>query len=107
MEPAMGVLVGGRYHLRRPLGKGGMASVWMAYDRSKNELVAVKFMSEELAREGDARLRFEREAIAPQQIDSPYVVRLKITGLTTIRCISLWSSSRERISSSASSEKVG
>lgn len=81
MEAAMGVVVGGRYRLRRPLGRGGMGSVWMAYDPQRNERVAVKLMLDELSSEGEARLRFRREAVAPGEIRSPYVVAVKDHGV--------------------------
>jgi serine/threonine protein kinase len=81
MEPEVGVVVSGRYELRRALGRGGMGSVWMAYDKVGKESVAVKFLSPEYAAYDDARVRFEREALEPQRIKSPYVVTIKGQGI--------------------------
>jgi serine/threonine-protein kinase len=50
--------------LVRPLGQGGMGSVWIAEHLSLRTLVVVKFISSELKADADARVRFSREAAA-------------------------------------------
>ncbi|MFJ9369831.1 serine/threonine-protein kinase [Nocardia sp. NPDC101769] len=67
-------LIGYRFRLESPIGKGGMAEVWRARDIESNHCVAVKFLrpTEELIDSVDTRFRtdeldvvyarFEREA---------------------------------------------
>lgn len=58
----------------RPLGRGSMATVYLAREPSLKRLVAVKILLEELARDEVARKRFEREAQASASINHPNVV---------------------------------
>ncbi len=77
MNPSAGMsLLNGRYRLRRRLGAGGMAAVWLARDERLGRMVAVKVMAE--APSADARWfeRFEREARAAAAISHPNVVRV-------------------------------
>jgi eukaryotic-like serine/threonine-protein kinase len=71
-----GGLVGGRFRLEQPLGRGAMGSVWTAWHTTLNVRVAIKFIGTELAAREDLRSRFEQEAQAAAQIDSPHVVRV-------------------------------
>ena len=43
--PEPGMLVGDRYRLVRPIGDGGMGSVWAAEHTTLGRVVAVKFLS--------------------------------------------------------------
>ncbi len=52
-------LLSARYRLRRQLGRGGMAEVWLAHDQELDREVAIKFHTA-----ADDRARFEREARA-------------------------------------------
>lgn len=74
--PVSGQIVGGRYRLVRPLGEGGMATVWAAEHLTMGNLVAVKIISTELLDCELAITRFSREARAAAQLRSPYVVQL-------------------------------
>jgi serine/threonine-protein kinase len=61
------------YELIRPLGQGGMASVFLARERSLKRLVAIKVLSPDLA--GPAfRARFAREAETAAQLQHPHIV---------------------------------
>ncbi|MBI2394568.1 MAG: protein kinase [Deltaproteobacteria bacterium] len=62
--------------LVRPLGAGGMGSVWVAEHLALQTNVVVKFMSPELAREQANVARFGREAAAASQVKSPHVVQM-------------------------------
>jgi hypothetical protein len=62
----------GRYRLRRRLGTGGFATVWMAHDERLDREVAVKI----LPRTGVNGGRFEREARAAARLAHPGIVTL-------------------------------
>ena len=68
---------GGRYEVVRLLGRGGMGAVYQARDRRSGELVAIKVLSEELARRPDLQQRFRREARALALLRHPNVVRFR------------------------------
>jgi serine/threonine-protein kinase len=69
--------------LVRPVGAGGMGSVWLAQHTGLRSIVVVKFLSEELARNTDALDRFSREAAAASQVKSPHVVHMIDHGIAT------------------------
>jgi len=70
----------GHYELLTRLGRGGMASVWVARERApvsgKQRLVAVKAMLPELARHSDFRAMFLEEGQIVRAIDHPNVVKV-------------------------------
>jgi len=62
------------YQVIRPLGKGGMGTVFLAREPSLKRLVAVKVLSPELAQDEEAHVRFEREAQSVAALAHPGVV---------------------------------
>ncbi|MGD0528881.1 MAG: serine/threonine-protein kinase, partial [Polyangiaceae bacterium] len=75
-EPSAGMMVTSNVRLLRPLGEGGMGSVWVAEHLSLKTNVVVKFMAEDLAQNPEAQARFSREAAAASQVKSPHVVQM-------------------------------
>jgi serine/threonine protein kinase len=69
-----------RLVLVRKLGAGGMGEVYLARDPGLKRLVAVKVLSAELARDPEARGRFEREAESVAAIAHPNVVAVYSVG---------------------------
>ncbi|MCX6066321.1 MAG: serine/threonine-protein kinase, partial [Chloroflexi bacterium] len=52
----------GRYEIKSELGRGGMATVYKAYDPRFEREVAVKILPREMLHDPQFRVRFEREA---------------------------------------------
>ncbi len=77
------VVLGGRYHLQAPLGRGGTATVFAAHDEVLGAAVAVKLLRRELLDQQGLRSRFEREARLLARLDSPHVVRVLDFGDTS------------------------
>ncbi|WP_275936751.1 serine/threonine-protein kinase [Labilithrix luteola] len=68
--------------LVRPLGEGGMGSVWVAEHLALHTQVVVKFIANDLRDSKEATERFSREAAAAAQVKSPHVVQTFDHGLT-------------------------
>jgi eukaryotic-like serine/threonine-protein kinase len=80
LEP--GCMIGPNIRLAHKLGEGGMGSVWVADHLTLKTQVAVKFMSEAVARNEAAMARFTDEARAAAQIKSRHVVQILDSGVT-------------------------
>ncbi|TYL45344.1 serine/threonine protein kinase [Nocardioides sp. BGMRC 2183] len=66
----------GRYRLDRLIGQGGMGMVFAATDLRLHRTVALKVITGALAASEEFRDRFQHEAEALAQLDSPYVVTI-------------------------------
>jgi len=64
----------GEYEVRALLGRGGMASVFIAYDLSLNRRVALKAMHPGLLGDSGMRERFRLEARLSARLDHPHIV---------------------------------
>ncbi|HEY6961160.1 MAG TPA: serine/threonine-protein kinase [Gaiellaceae bacterium] len=64
-------VIGGRYRLLEPLGRGAMSAVWLAYDEELGRQVAVKMLAPSADRQ-----RFEREARAAAALSHPNICSL-------------------------------
>jgi eukaryotic-like serine/threonine-protein kinase len=69
-------LAGGRYRTEEVLGRGGMASVYLARDGELDRAVAVKVLAEHLADTPGFRERFLREAKLAAQLSHPNIVQV-------------------------------
>ncbi len=76
-------VVGGRYVLVGPLGRGGMAEVHRAVDQRLDREVAVKRLSAHLAADPTAQTRFGREARAAASLNHPAIAAVFDTGQDT------------------------
>ena len=65
-----------RYLLVKPVGRGGFAVVWEAYDRLNEQRVAIKVLHSNLATDPLRRERFFRGARAMMKLTHPAVVRV-------------------------------
>ena len=70
----LGTLLGGRYRLDVEIGRGGMSSVYRAFDTVLERPVAVKLMHREIASDSDQLERFRREARSVARLNDPHVV---------------------------------
>ncbi len=71
--------LGGRYALERELGRGGMATVYLARDLGQGDLMAIKVMHPQLATALDSR-RFVREMGIAAALVHPLIVPLHDSG---------------------------
>jgi eukaryotic-like serine/threonine-protein kinase len=70
----IGTLLGGRYRLDAKIGRGGMSTVYRAFDIVLERPVAIKLMHSEIASDSDHLERFRREARAVAQLSHPHIV---------------------------------
>lgn len=70
----LGTVIGGRYRLEAEIGRGGMSSVYRAFDTVLERQVAIKLMHREIAAHSDQLERFRREARSVAQLNHPHVV---------------------------------
>lgn len=64
----------GRYEIQSEIGRGGMATVYLAYDPNFRRKVAIKLVSVNLQENPVFRARFEREAHLIARIEHPAIV---------------------------------
>jgi eukaryotic-like serine/threonine-protein kinase len=69
-------LANGRYRVEEVLGRGGMASVYLARDGELERPVAVKVLAEHLADQPGFHDRFVREARLAAQLSHPNIVQV-------------------------------
>jgi protein kinase-like protein len=75
--PRLGELIDERFRLLRPLGRGGMGTVFLGRDEELEREVAIKVLSQG----GEsARQRFAREAEVTASLSHPHVIRIHDSG---------------------------
>jgi serine/threonine-protein kinase len=78
-DPMLGRLIDGRYEVRQLVAEGGMATVYVAFDRRLERSVAIKIMRTILPGSNDPHdfsSRFRREAKAAARLTHPGLVRV-------------------------------
>lgn len=80
-ETLLGQLVGGRFELLREMGRGGIASVFLARHKFTARALAVKVLLPEYQRHPEARERLLREARMLGRIVHPNVVEIIDAGI--------------------------
>ncbi len=64
----------GRYEIKGEIGRGGMATVYHAYDPRFEREVAIKVLPHEMLHDAQFRTRFEREAKTIAMLEHPAIV---------------------------------
>ncbi len=72
---APGTVVNDRYDIRQSLGKGGMGEVFLAFDRSTQQAVALKVVREESRMPGDDEA-LRQELLLARSVSHPNVCRV-------------------------------
>nr|WP_156165087.1 Stk1 family PASTA domain-containing Ser/Thr kinase [Demequina silvatica] len=83
-DPLLGRVIDGRYEVRERVAAGGMATVYLAFDRRLERDVALKVMHRHLEVDPNSRefvARFRREAKAAARLTHPGVVRVYDQGI--------------------------
>jgi serine/threonine protein kinase len=75
-DPLIGVIVDGKYELKRLLGRGGMGAVYEAEHRMIGKRVAVKVLHKEFCSNAEIVKRFVREARSATAIGHPNIVEV-------------------------------
>jgi len=68
-----GAVIAERYQIEREIGRGGMATVYLAYDIRHDRQVALKFIHAEVA-DGEATERFRREIALLARLQHPHIL---------------------------------
>jgi serine/threonine protein kinase len=71
----------GAYQIVGPLGRGGMATVWKAYETSLDRYVALKVLPAEFLHEPTFAARFQREARVVAKLEHPNIVPIFAYGI--------------------------
>jgi eukaryotic-like serine/threonine-protein kinase len=81
-EPLINAILGGKYRVIRPIGRGGMGAVYEAEHIQLGKRVAIKLMLDKYTHDAEAMARFHREALAASRIGNPHIIDVKDLGTT-------------------------
>ncbi|HAX71897.1 MAG TPA: Stk1 family PASTA domain-containing Ser/Thr kinase [Firmicutes bacterium] len=76
----IGTTVNSRYDIKMLIGDGGMANVYLAYDRTLKRHVAIKMLRYELSKDEAFIKRFKRESMQVIDLDHPNIVHVYTVG---------------------------
>jgi serine/threonine protein kinase len=78
----LGRVLMGQFELREIAGRGAMGTVYRAYQRTMDRVVAVKILRAEIVKEPGVLKRFLREARAAARLQHPNIVTVHMVGET-------------------------
>jgi serine/threonine protein kinase len=81
-DPNLGRVLMGQFELREVAGRGAMGTVYRAYQRTMDRVVAVKILRSEIVKEPGVLRRFLREARAAAKLQHPNIVTVHMVGET-------------------------
>jgi serine/threonine protein kinase len=81
-DPNVGRVLMGQFELREIAGRGAMGTVYRAYQRTMDRIVAVKVLRSEIVKEPGVLKRFLREARAAARLQHPNIVTVHMVGET-------------------------
>src|SRR4029079_1021596 len=76
MDLPIGTVLGDAYEIIRPIGIGGMGSIYEAAQVRTRKRVAIKMMSKELAAHPEALARFRREVKVTTELAHPHIIEV-------------------------------
>ena len=76
----IGTTINSRYDIKMLIGDGGMANVYLAYDRTLKRHVAIKMLRYELSKDEGFIKRFKRESAQVINLDHPHIVHVYTVG---------------------------
>lgn len=76
----IGTTINSRYDIKMLIGDGGMANVYLAYDRTLKRHVAIKMLRYELSKDERFIKRFKRESAQVINLDHPNIVHVYTVG---------------------------
>src|SRR5262245_12610754 len=80
--PLLGTTLGDAYRIVRLIGEGAMGGIYEARQLRLDKRVAIKVLARELAVNGEALLRFHREAEISSQLGHPHIITVFDFGTT-------------------------
>jgi len=80
--PLIGETLGDAYRVVRLMGEGAMGGIFEARQLRLDKRVAIKVLARELAANGEALLRFHREAEITSQLGHPHIINVFDFGTT-------------------------
>jgi serine/threonine protein kinase len=83
VPPDLAAAVADRYDVRRVLGRGGMATVYLAWDRKHQREVAIKVLRPDLAASIGSE-RFLKEIQIAARLNHPHILTLHDSGRATV-----------------------
>jgi len=81
-DPYIGTVLLDQFEVRDVAGRGAMGTVYRAFQRTTDRVVAVKILRRELGREPEVVRRFLREARAVAKLAHPNIVTVYLVGET-------------------------
>src|SRR5260221_14608017 len=81
-EVVPGQIVGGKWRIVAPIGRGGMGAGYEGQNVTIGKKVALKFIDAEFARQPDIASRFQRAAEAASLVESAHIVHIFDSGAT-------------------------